>query len=190
MKQLWYAAGAVLLLMLNADLRGGEIPVVKSGKAVSEIILAPDAGEPEKHAAAEFRLFLKKITGAEPAVRTVPGKGMLPVRIGLAGANHLKESKPLKDAVAKLKDDGFVIDASPDGVQIVANQKRGLIYGVYHLLKEYGGMLWLYPGEEGEYCPKSPDFRVPEQCRTFNPDVPYRRFSLNGGSGWTPDTYD
>ena len=75
-------------------------------------------------------------------------------------------------------------------MEIIAKEKRGLIYGTYRILTDHGDIYWLFPGEYGEFIPKKDSFKVPEMCRTYNPAFSQRKFRLNGGSGWTPETYD
>ncbi len=169
---------------------GRDAELVKDGAAKCAIVLSAQAGLVERHAADELKTYLQKITGADVAITAEAAPGVTPIRIGVAGADNLVMNRDLKKAVAAITDDGFVIESGKDGVQIVAKDKRGLLYGVYHLLKSYGGVYWLFPGEEGEYCPKNNAFVVPAQCTTVNPAFTERKFRLNGGSGWTPDTFD
>jgi len=66
------------------------------------------------------------------------------------------------------------------------------LYGIYGLLKKYGNVRWFFPGPEGEYCPRSPNFLVSSGVTISNPSFQYRTLNLccaNMNSKMT-DTWD
>ena len=162
--------------------------LVRDGKAQAVIVLDSSAGAVEKHAARELSVFVEKITGARLPVAEKASPGKIAVRIGKTGAGN--PPPEWKTLAGRIRVDGFGVAAGKDGVFLFANVGRGLLYGVYHVLRKYGGVYFLYPGEEGEVVPKRPDFSIPDGSEVRNPVFSYRKFHLNGGSGWTPETYD
>ena len=74
--------------------------------------------------------------------------------------------------------------ADSGALYVVAREKRGLFYGVYEILKRYGGMRWILPGPEGEFFTPRKSFVVPETEVVDNPAFRDRRFNLV--SAWGP----
>lgn len=172
-----------LLLASCAALYGKDVGIVKNGNAQAVIVISAAAGPTEKFASEELYEFIKKITGSELKIteQAIPGKNT--VRFLPTDAPEIAADKKLAEVVAKLKDDGYVIAAGNNSIRIVSNHKRGYLYGVYEILKKYGGVVWLYPGEEGEICPKKDSFQVPEQLTVRNPAFPLRVFRNHSGLG-------
>ncbi len=179
-----------LVLLLSAAFAAQGVDLVKNGQAKASVVLAPEASAVEKHAAEEFVFFLKKITGATLTVSDKPVPGLVPVRLGKTTSENMSSVPELKRLAPQIREDGFGVSAGPRGVQLFANVDRGVLYSVYHVLRKYGNVYFLYPGEEGEICPKSPDFSIADGEEVKNPVFTVRKFNLNGGSGWTPDTFD
>ncbi|MFA6931451.1 MAG: DUF4838 domain-containing protein [Lentisphaeria bacterium] len=175
----------VFLLTMLFTVYGG-VDLVKNARPQASIVLAADASPVEKHAAEELAFFIKRITGVSLEISVQPLPGLLPVRIGKAAFASIKSIPEY----GLIKEDGFIVTAAPDAVQLFATIERGILYSVYHVLHKYGKIYFLYPGEEGVICPENPDFSIAEGTEVKNPVFTERRFNLNGGSGWTPDTYD
>ncbi len=144
------------------------IDIVKDGAAKASVVIPSDSTDVEKFAAAEFAAYVNKITGAELKIGTEPAAGFTPLRLGMVGAGSVVLNPRVQAEIDKIEYDGFVIDAGTDGVQIIAKTRRGLLYGVYHLLKKYGGIYWFQPDDE-ELVPPSRDFGVPCQLAVKNP---------------------
>ncbi|OQC12640.1 MAG: Acetyl esterase Axe7A precursor [Lentisphaerae bacterium ADurb.Bin082] len=160
---------------------GATVDLVRNGEAKCAVVAEDDVVE--QQAAAELRTYLHKITGAE--VGTTPGDGLITVRFELivdGASNALPEA-------AKVRDDGFLIAASESELVIASRKRRGFLYGVYQILRE-NGMWWLYPGEEGEVCPKADTVSVARGTKVYNPAFSDRHYRLNGGGGHVPATYD
>ena len=154
----------------------GAVDLVRDGRPVSAIKISEKASPVERHAADEFRIYLKKITGADVPVGT-DVKAEAVVRFVLGKPEGVKL-------------DGFAIEAGSGEMRICAAEERGFLFGVYSTLKRCGDVCWLYPGEEGEVCPKRATFTVPDGRVVRNPILAQRRFIFNGGSGFVPDSYD
>lgn len=162
------------------------IDLVKNSLPKASILLASDATPVERHAAEELAFFVEKITGASLPISEQQMPGLLPVRLGKAALQNGNDFP----GAEQIKDDGFIVDASDKGVNLFAKINRGVLYAVYHILRQNGGVYFLYPGDEGTVCPKNRDFSIPVGTEVKNPVFLVRRFNLNGGSGWTPETFD
>ena len=147
-----------LLLLFPLLLQSAEI--VRGGRAQAAVVLSKKAGETERFAAKELIDGVRKKCGAElPLLREgekIPS-GMLPIRFTVDPDD------------SRLRDDGFAVTISPQGVTITGRKLRSMIYGSCFLLQKYGGIRWLYPGEEGEFVPKAPDFTIPDGTVIRNP---------------------
>ena len=155
-------------LMLTATLllSGKEMELMKNGSPVCSIVLRKDAGEPEKLAAKELSLYLGKIAnGKAPLISAAPVKGKYPIYLELT-----------KDP--KVSRDGFKITANQKALRIAGREGVGVLYGVYDILRRYGGIRWLFPGKDGEYFKTRSTISIPEGSRIKNPDFTTRHFSL------------
>ena len=147
------------VLLLSA---GEPAILVRSGAPACCIIPDPAAGPVGQHAAKELSVFLGKISGGPaPAVAAAPAKGMYPIRL-----------KTVKDPA--IKNDGYRLKVTSKGMEITANQPRGLLYGVYGLLRESTGIRWLLPGDDGEYFQIRKTISVPTQDHVVNPSFAIR----------------
>lgn len=159
----------------------GAVELVSGGVSRAEIILSASAQESEVYAAEELSGFILKMTGAGiPVVRQkTPGK--LPVQLILVTDPSSPEAK-------KMQHDGFMIRASENGVAIYSCKGRGLLYGVYDILKS-NGAVWFYPGKSGEYLPRRSKIIVEDGEIVRNPVFKNRTFRLNGNTALVHDTY-
>ena len=182
---------ALALFCMEAAGKGNnrEVELVANGSPEAVIVISENADPVSKFAARELAAFVKKITGAELPVATRKTDGRNEIRFLPAPAPEIAGNAMLAKAAANLKDDGYIIAAEGNSLRIVSRCRRGYLYGVYGLLKKYGGMVWLHPGEEGEICPKKSSFRVPEQLTVRNPAFRLRQFRIHSGPGWVPDSY-
>ncbi len=159
-------AGAIVLVASCSNVQ--KYSLVQDGKTVSCIVLAENAGAVEKHAAAELAGFMARITGAPaPVIGQTPVAGLYPIYLTTGDAPGLDT-------------EGFVLKAGADGLRIVGKQPIGTLYGVYEILKAYGGIRWITPGADGEYFTVKPTLAVPRQDSMHNPSFRWRRFFCGG----------
>lgn len=133
-----------------ADTGKRSMPIVQSGIARSSIVLPPCAGEVERFAANELARYVKKITGAELAIGTLPAEGMLPAYVGTRSSLAAHGVTDLPEP--KKGYDGYVIQFTPQRLLIAGENARGTLYGVYDFL-ERCGCRWYYP----DFDPKDPE---------------------------------
>ena len=156
--------------------------IVKNGVAKASIVIPSNATEVEKYAADEFKKYVWTITGIELKTDTKPIQDLLPVRFGLVGADSLSMTPELKAKTDKIRNDGFVLEANQNGVQLVTATKRGIHYGNYYVISRYFGVYFFEP-DDVEYIPKAKDLSIPDQLTLKNP-VFMGNFAANGI--WTP----
>ncbi|MBO4305273.1 MAG: DUF4838 domain-containing protein [Lentisphaeria bacterium] len=167
----------VLLVCISSLLWGGEFFLMKDGKAVSSIVLEKNASVVEKHAADELSKFLAKISGGErPGIGTAPAEGKYPIYIGLTDD-------------PKVEAEGFKVSADKKGLFIQGKTPIGTVYGAYAVLKKFAGILWLLPGEDGEYFTIRPNISVPVTRIIENPDFKLRDIS-KVCMGWDCGVWD
>ncbi|MBP5183346.1 MAG: hypothetical protein J6331_10015, partial [Lentisphaeria bacterium] len=162
--------GAALSAM---QLAAADFALVMDGKAVSAVIVKKNAPPPVKYGAQELSLYLGKITMASPQIAEKRIDGLYNVFVGTAEDAELSAKAGLVPGT--LKEDGFLLNASGDGLYIVGANPRGALYGCYEILKKYGGIRWLVPGDDGEYVPSRSSVSVPEQKSIHNPFLRERK---------------
>ena len=159
--------------------------LVEDGGARCVILLAPDAAPCAKVAAAEFRLYLRRISGVDVPVRApAASAGREGVTAVLIGASE--RTRTLGIDSQGIPSEGFVLHVGPDLVAVVGNDgpaygvnyrfstdSAGTLYGVYRLL-EMLGVRWFYPGEGGDVVPRTPTVRIPHGTTQNHPAFPYR----------------
>lgn len=156
------------------------------------IVLPPRADAVAKLAASELARFLYTLTGVpSPVIDDVPKTGAA-ILLGLERARAV--GAPADEP--QLREDGYVIQAWKhrvmDVIIVAARRSRGLLYGVYALLEEFG--VGFYLG--GETFPEGrPPAVLPHGfCRVDNPAFKVRAHSLMnntiiGRTGWGEDDY-
>ena len=179
-----------IFLLLAAGLSLNGVELVNENKVNGELILPPSPSPAEKYAVEEFAHFVKKMTGKTLSVRQKKSGKLPAVEWLKSGSSDISRlSSAARKAVGKLQGDAYIIDADAKGVRIIGRHDRALLYGTYRLLKDEG-ILFLMPGKENEFIPVKKSFSVKNGLRHFAPAFSYRRVILNGGSGYTPATYD
>ncbi len=138
---------------------------MENGNPGCTIIVGKNAGPVEKHAAKELSKFLAKISeGKAPGIAETAAPETLPVRYELTNDK-------------RVADEGFMIRAKAKEIVIAGKQPIGFLYGSYYILKKYGGIRWLVPGDDGEYFTVRKTIAVPEGEYISNPSFEYRSIS-------------
>ena len=176
----WLAAS----LALSGPCASASVSLVKDGVATAEVILSPHATQDEAVAAQELVHYVRKCTGAELPVRSVQSgdlKGEKPaVLIGLSLAPI-----PVRERLANLRGDGFVVEANDRSVVLVGKGRHGTSFAVYELLERFAGVRWLWPGETGEVAPRQNDLKVENVSLAREPAFVWRDLGP-GGALWGP----
>ena len=115
-----------------------EITIAEDGRSKAVIVVADDACEPERHAAAELAGFLEQITGAK--FETVPPPAAGRSRL-LVGPKAAKLAVP-NFSINGLGSDGIVIRTMGEDLVLAGGHPRGTLYAVYTFLEDYVGCRW------------------------------------------------
>ena len=110
------------------------VTLVSDGRAVCHVEVPADATPSERLAKKELEKCLSLATGC-----------------GALAGDYPIVVKERRDGDS-LPEDSFGIDVTPARMTIVGANARGVMYGVYEVLKRYAGMRWVTPGDDGEYC--------------------------------------
>ena len=157
-----------------------EVKLVENGVAKCRVVVADDARPALKFGAREIEKYLAQATGCEKGLG-VRGQGLgdenlIPVRVSVD--DGLVKS-------GKLREDGFILDVKPTGIDVIGANPRGALYGCYEILKKYAGMRWIMPGEDGEYCVlKGKTVAVPVGRSVHNPYLKIRKTVADGEIAW------
>lgn len=109
----------VVVLAISAASRG-EVELVKDGRGVSEIVIAPDAIQAVRLAAQDLREHLKQMSGAELPIVTAPSPGAaVQVYVGESQFTRELGFKP-----APFSTSGLEILAEPNRVILVGPDKQ------------------------------------------------------------------
>ncbi len=159
---LWFfAAGA-------AAARGQTVTIAESGAAKAVIVVAADAIEPERHAAAELADFLRQITGATFEISSPPATGKSRLLVGPSAA-QLAAADFSPDGLGA---DGIVIRTVRGDLILAGGRPRGTLYAVYTFLEEHLGCRWW--SSTASTIPKKPTLEVSGLTVRYVPALEYR----------------
>jgi len=144
-----------LTVIKTAEARD-RITLARAGKSSCVIVQADNPTEPEKFAARELAMFLKRVTGAEfPVVaeESLNGDGVSRLYVGWTGyaARHTIDA-------SKLGDEEWVIRTIGDNLVLTGGRPRGTMYAVYEFLEDHVGCHWL--DRKTEMIPSKPTLEI------------------------------
>ncbi len=144
------------------------VTVAENGVAQAVIVVAPDASEPQRHAADELANFLEQITGAkfEKAAPPAAGKSRL-----LVGPQAAKLAEP-DFSTDGLGSDGFVIRTAGDDLILAGGEPRGTLYAAYTFLEDQLGCRWW--SSQVSTIPKKPTTTIDRLSIRYVPPLEYR----------------
>ena len=123
-----------LAFLATSAAAAADFVIAEKGEAPQATIWCSNAGsEVERHAAAELRDYVRRITGVE-----------LPVSL----ESKRPSGKVIRLSSGEFVDDGFELSAKGDTLRIRGGRRAGVLYGVYELLEAYGGCGWFASGTE------------------------------------------
>jgi len=142
--------------------------IAENGVARAVIVIAPDAAEPEQHAAGELANFLSQITGAKFDIVPPPAAGKSRLLVGPQAA---KLAAPDFSADG-LGAEGIIIRSAGDDLILAGGYPRGTLYAVYTFLEEQLGCRWWSSTEST--IPKKPTLQVANLDVRYVPVLEYR----------------
>jgi hypothetical protein len=132
--------------------------IVKNHKPMGTIGLPPMSPEPMRYAAEELSKYIRLCTNAFLPVCTEPREDNV-ITLSLDKA---------------LEEEEFRIAVNSKNVSIAGGSPLGVVYGAYHILKQYGGVIYADHYSESEYIPASDCLEIPEGSYTKKPLFWYR----------------
>jgi len=159
---------AVAFFCFCAAVRVEALTIAEDGAVKAVIIIAPDASEPEQHAAAELAEFLHQITGGkfETAYGFVSGKSRI-----LVGRKAAKLAIP-NFSTEGLGSDGIVIRTIGNDLILAGGEPRGTLYAVYTFLEDHLGCRWW--SSKVSTIPKKGTLKVGKLNVRYVPPLEYR----------------
>lgn len=152
-----------------ANLSAG-IKLADNGKAVAEIVVAPEASATEKFAADELQLWVEKISGAKLPILDRPGAAAARIVLGCPPGKYPADLEKLKG------NDGYAVRAEGRNLYLFASCPKGVLNGVYRLLFKNTDIIWARPNQKfGTVYSANPNL---ELAQTDYLDVP--AFTLRG----------
>ncbi len=163
------AAVVVWTVWATAAVADDGVTLVADGKAACVVVVSSEASPSQRWAAEELICYLKQMSGADvPLLSGDPPKDSAAV---LIGEGAIPAGDPMREGIAGLGTDGYLIKTDKDRVAIVGGAKRGTMYGVFTLLESLG-VRWWTPAET--FVPQRRTIVVPPTNRRDVPKLEYR----------------
>jgi len=145
------------------------LTIARNAKPQAVIVLAQDATESERHAAAELSDFLAQITGAKfETAAPASSKNLAHILVGPGAA---KQADP-DFTTDGLGTDGIVIRTVGNDLILAGGRPRGTLYAVYTFLEDQLGCRWW--SSKVSTIPKKPTITVPKLNIRYVPVLEYR----------------
>lgn len=154
------------------------VTVVYGGEAEAVIVIAAAADDQTVAAADLLVEYVEKSTGAVLPIRTdaqfaqetALWSGKTKLFVGKEAAADVS----LNAELATMDTDGFIVRTAADSIKIAGPNGWGTTNGVLEFLERYVGVLWLFPGPDGEDVPQSDNVAVPEGTIKQEPAFTFR----------------
>lgn len=138
--------------------------LVDSGKPNAVIVIPNNASEFEKCAAQGLAIYLKKVSmprqaiaGYETITENIYHEYVKnPIYVGNVGV-----SEDLRNKVAKLNNDGYIIQITPSSIHLLGKTDLGTRFAVFGFLEEYIGVHWYLPEVFNSTFPKNMGTHIP-----------------------------
>ncbi|HWL52584.1 MAG TPA: DUF4838 domain-containing protein [Chthoniobacteraceae bacterium] len=157
--------------------------VIEQGKPLCSIVIAPEATDEVRRAAALLQEYLQESTGATFAIEEGAPTAGKAIHVGrtayVSGANLLPDD---------LGEQGFILQPHGGHYVICGGDDAGTRHGVLEFLERYVGVRWLWPGEEGTVIPVLRSLTVPMETVREEPSFLMRQVSPLDWNGetWRP----
>lgn len=154
-------------------------PLVSQAKSDYRIVIAGDAAEPEKFAAAELARYVERISGARLAVSAEAPAGEAVIQVGSAAPHTVWLE------LSQLSEDAFVVRTAGRNLILSGGCPRSTLYAVYAYLEMLGvgfprpGQSHLLqqleqPTAQEETIPRTPTIPFNPVNRLEKPSFEYR----------------
>lgn len=150
------------------------LTLASQGQSDYRIVVGQTADAPTRHAASELQHFLHRIAGVTlPLVSDIEPAGACEIVVGDSARRATLASAM---ATTGLGTDGYRLRAEGRRLVIAGGAPRGVLYGVYGLLRDYLGCRWFT--REIDCVPAREDVVIGPLDQTFVPPLAYRNFML------------
>jgi len=195
----------------NKKISATQLAIVRNGEARAVVVISDKATKTAKYAASEFVRHVEKATGVRVKIaaesetpedmdtRVYIGKTNTCSHFGIDVDRLPREAFIMRS----VGNDLFIVGREDDGDPLdQSNPNVGTLFGVYEFLENILNVRWLWPGELGEYVPKTNTVEFSAINRLQSSALQFRRVYwssmqgiLNGGKigeedaclGFSPD---
>jgi hypothetical protein len=179
--QAWFA-GAQLAGTPGND----NLMIVQDGKTTASVVLAADAGEMEKTAAADLLKYVEIMSGAKlPLVTLAPGAKLPDGKAIVIGKAALAADTSLKSALDRAAKknpfthaDAIVLRRTGSRMYVAGNNDPSNYSAVSKLLQEWG-CHWYLPTEFGEVVPEHRTLSIGALDYAYGPPFEIRSYWLS-----------
>jgi len=154
-------------VVLCAGMVRAEVRIAQDGKAQAAIVVAANASEPERHAAAELAHFLGEITGGTFEIVDKPQPGRSNLFVAPETALRARAG-----GSGELGSDGIVIKTVGNNLFLSGGLPRGVLYAVYTFLEDELGCRWW--SSKASTIPSKPTVTVDDIDVRHAPPLEYR----------------
>ena len=144
------------------------ITIAKNGEAKAVVVVGPNARAPERHAADQLVVFLRKITGADVKLIHKPDPDRPNVFVGPIAAKMVDPTF----STDGLGQEGIVMRTVGKDLILAGGDPRGSLYCVYTFLEEQAGCRWWSPSRST--IPKHPTLSVDKLDVRYVPPLELR----------------
>jgi len=157
------------------------VALVKNHQPLASIVVAADASEPEKNAARELRMWVRRITKAElPIVHEAAEKDGTFLFLGESFAKELYSD----DLKALSGSDGFAIRTKGNRIYLFGAEPKGTLNGVFAFIENNSDLIWARPHPDfGTVYSQNADFAAVWADALERPSTQYRGWLPNLGGG-------
>lgn len=180
-------ASTLVVCLSSSALFAKPVPFFDHGKTGWSVHIAPDAPTPVAFAATEFTNLLKRASGADfPVI----ADGAAPENSIVIGepksASEIRKRFP---GLATNGNDRISIKLDEGRLYIVGDKPRSALYAIYSFLDRELDIRFLWPGEDGEFVPKSESHTLGEVDYLHVNPFPYRVGTALCGSPYHRPTH-
>ncbi len=151
------AFAAVVTVCGSAVAKPTKLEIAKDGEAKQPVVVAPDASEETRSAAADLAEYLGRISGGRFAVRT--GDGTTGLAVGVAGDFPALDLAPPLKPEAPFRRDDYLLRTHERGAYLIGASENAAHLAVWGFLHRLGYRLYFLT-DTWEVVPDRPDIRV------------------------------
>lgn len=152
-----------------ASAEDGKICLAENGVSAFQIVVPDNSDDSALFAAEELSAYLNRIVGADnqfPVVAERECSSDCRIDIGAT-------ARSAAISLSEIKDDGYLIDAQPQQIYILATEPDALANGVYGFLEDY--LACMFVREDYDYVPYFPTIYLEPFSEVSNPDFAWRK---------------